>query len=56
MQVCTDDNSFTLDNEGDSGTAANIKSIVGTDCLTNAAASTEFSGDYIEISGKDFSL
>ena len=54
IQVCSDDNSFTLDNEADSGTAANIKSIVGTDCLVGiAAGSTDFSGDYIEISGKD---
>ena len=52
LQVCTDDNSFSIDNME---TAANAKSYTGTYCTpsaTAAAGSTSFSGDYIEISGK----
>ena len=38
----------------DATTAANAKSAVGTECVDagNTAGSTDFSGDWIEISGK----
>ena len=53
-QVCSDDNSFSLNNLADATTAANAKSEVGTKCYvtSNTAGSTDFSGDWIEISGK----
>jgi len=49
-QVCSDPNSYSLDNQLDSSIAANAKAVVGTSCVTKATApDTTSTADYIEI-------
>ena len=53
FQVCSDPNSYTLDNTLDSTIAANAKAVVGTSCVTKATApDTTSTADYIEIACK----
>jgi len=51
--VCSDADSFSLNNLLDATTAANVKSEVGTKCYDAGATAgaSDFSGDWIEISG-----